>query len=362
MVYASAVREWSAFEAQILDPAFNAATMPLAISPPETTDQDTDASLGLSLFFVHELEAQNRRGGGGDELTHQATRAMYFARLGDIEMAKNEVRDLLRKSSHHPLGNYAFAVIHLSQSQAAQREAQRFDVMRQDADLQHESHWEHLAADADAKASLSSREALLHFVRALAHWPSTTVGKNKYWDDHQRRDRALIQVLALAFPCCHDFAAGEMSQLQSLSARKAGKPIAFFFDAELDAGVLAVLRECEASRYMSAPVAALVWKTWMLQIYFALSPTDYQRFLPVWVDQFRTASSSEAAHWLEPSNGWRVEAQLARWHLLSAVGQDGAVELVRTLERAATVRAQAFHDRACAFIINGPPESDDFDD
>ena len=103
--------------------------------------------------------------------------------------------------------------------------------------------------------------------------------------------------IAFQLSLSQDHGSVELSTFDRIKARKRGETLEWFFAADVDPVLLALLREYEAhglsprdwhrSRFELA--------TFILKLYFVLSPTDYARSLVVWEEALKVRYSATSS-------------------------------------------------------------------
>lgn len=357
--YANWLRDWPELERRLLDPKTDLRTEPLlsVVSPV----QATTSAVSLSLHMVRRLEEIDKRpprdlDGAGIE----AAKSLLLIDLGALELAESMLDDVLKASPDHAQANYAYAMLYLHKMHAHVQQANHFHMMRTEVDPDHASHWVHDEEDELDKVQQSKTTALQRLTRAYSSWPSTGTGKHRYWLDHQRRDHVLAVILHLAFDFAHDHAGGDLMNLLKLRDRREGRPIEAYFSPEVDAAVLAVAKEVEKSQPLGMLGSSFQRKTMLVQLYFALSPEEYSRFLPLWVREFTTEYTTAIEAAIVP--GWQgrnVTANVIREHLRRALGPDEIAKLLSHLEARCVAAKHAFHAEVLAFMTKVDNDDDD---
>lgn len=357
--YAKWLRDWPELERRLLDPKTNLLAQPLlsAASPvPATT-----SAVSLSLHMVRRLEEIDKHPPHNlDDAGIQAEKVLLFIDLGALDLAESMLDEVLKKSPNHAQANYAYAMLYLQKLQAHVQQANHFNMMRTEIDPDHASHWVHDEANEAAKVQVSKATALQRLTRAYRSWPSSGTEKHRHWLDQKRRDHVLAVIVHLAFDFAHDHAGGDLVNFTKLQDRREGRPVEVYFSAEIDAAILAVVKEVERSQPRQMRCSSFERMTLLLQLYFALSPDEYRRFQPFWVKEFTTKYTDAIEAAVVP--GWQgrnVLANVIREHLRLALGPDEIAALFSDVEARSVAAKHAFHADVLAFMNKVEAEDDD---
>jgi hypothetical protein len=132
---------------------------------------------------------------------------------------------------------------------------------------------------------------------------------------------------------------------------------------------LAVAREVECHAPMELRCGSALRATMLLQIYFALSPADYARFVPVWIEALERDTPLALEPLLAP--GWQGRNPLAnvvREHLKRNFAGERIEKFVAAVEARRHKVTTEFYAEALAFMTKDASADDaegcddDFDD
>jgi hypothetical protein len=358
--YANWLRDWPDLEQRLLNPKTNLRTQPL-LSVTSPTEATTSA-VSLSLHMVRRLEEIDKHPPRDlDGAGIQAAKVLLLIDLGALDVAESMLDDVLKELPNHAQANYAYAMLYLRKMRTHVQQANHFHMMRTEVDPDHASHWVHDEDEEICKVLDSKSTALQRLTRAYAAWPSSGTAKHRYWLDHLRRDHVLAVIFQLAFEFAHEHAGGDLMNLLKLRDRREGRPVEAYFSAEVDTVVLAVAKEIERSQPLQMRCTSFQRKTMLVQIYSALSPDEYRRFLPLWVNEFTTKYTDAVEAAIVP--GWQgrnVMANVVREHLRRALGPDEIAKLLGDLEARCVEANHAFHAEVLAFMNKVDNEDDEY--
>ncbi len=362
--YSDWLRNWPTLQAQLLDPKVDLRTRPLlqevGTAASDARSQTDKVAKSLSLHIVRQLEELDRTNGRGlNGVSLLATKALHVLQLGELALAEELAQKAVEADPDHALANYAWAMVHLAHAAQAKKEESQFAAMRSEVDIQHESHWENMGNRAGDDARGRERKALHRLGHALKNWPITRWKGGQGWSDHQRRDHLLAVIVPLAFQFVHDYGNVDLDMLNNLRDRRAGQAIEAYFAADLDATLVAAGRDVERYTPTRIRMGRFQLKTLLLQLYFALSPDDYKRFVPEWLKEFTQNPPRTVEAVLEP--GWHdseIWANVVREHLVRVLPIGDIVTLMGQVEATSLEATRSYHAKVLKFLTHVPTDDD----
>lgn len=343
-------------EQRLLDRDFDLTKRSLVAAPDvEGPNRDDTPVRPLSLFHARALEdIDNRRAGTDDPVRDQAERALHSLSLGLLDIAEGAANEALTAQPNHPYANYSAAVVHLARAQQHQREGTRYAVMRDEADFQHENYWDDLAAEEQMSARDRKRKAITTLATALRHWPTHTSGDRKDYEDGRARDRAMAFILKASWEFSHEYGSLDFGDYEKLRQRHAGETVADFFGPGTDDMVLEAGRRFERRGGYELPWTSFQTATAVLQLYWVLSPDDYDRYRPKWLEKLKLLRPDDVARVIDPKHKRSLWAQVARQHLQNALDADGIAALIAQVKERAVAEIEAFHAGVADYMTTDP--------
>jgi len=357
-IYGNWLAHHSRLEERLLNPQVDLHHDPLLV-PPGQDDRghpaevsQTGTPAALSFYITRRLEDLDKDTHRDlDDAGVQATKALHVLGLGEPGLAVAVVKEVLDQEPEHPHANYAFAMIHLARASASQKEAARYQVQYQEAEMRHEEMWEDMMFDAAMAARSYRKEALVRLVRALEHWPFTEWNEEKHWTDPQRRSRILEAIVEIAFEFVHAHGSVDSGDLRNILARQKGQTIGEHFGSELDPLVLKAAREAETRSPLFYPSRdSFGRKTMLLQIFFILSPDDYERLVPEWLEAFSKSPPWTMERYLTPPELTAIWPNVVREHLQRNLSTEKLKALLVELEEQGIEARKRLHESVQAFM------------
>ncbi|MFO0744113.1 MAG: hypothetical protein U1F43_00370 [Myxococcota bacterium] len=342
---------------RLLAPNVDLASHPLLARSPEAPVRPP-----LSLHLLRRLdEIEERVGRGGDPATTSAEKALVLVGAGELDLAAAA----LANAPEHHLADYAFAALHLARAQVATREANYYTLQAREVDPDHESHWEAMAESAAGGVFEGRREAFRRLVRAYRTWPFHEWKGQRIWDDDVRRRQVAAQIALLAFGYAHDHESVEMEHFDRIRRRRLGEPVETYFGVDIDAVVLGIAHDLERYTPIDLRLTTFQAKTLVLQLYFVLSPADYDRFAPRWVASMDKDDASAIAHMLMRPGRWNTWSLIVREHLQRNLDEAARRALTQALAERHVGQIREVHAAIGDFLVTDPKtqpvDEDDWD-
>ena len=357
-------------ERRLLDPDVDLRSEPLLPEHREVGGEAPDAlaptttPASLSFHVVRQLEELEKRASREhDDHGVEAQKALHVLRLGEHGLAEAMVQEVLESEPDHGLANYAFAMVYLARAEAAERDAARYQIQYQEAELRHEAYWEGLMADAAMDARERRRKALGHLVLAFRNWPFTDWNGRKHWTDYRRRGHLLAALVQIAFEFSHAHASVDYGDYIKIGARQRGEDIDHFFGPDMDSWIVEAAKEVEESTPMPLlRYGPLRNKSMLLQLYFVLSPKDYERLLPKWLDEFTKSPPRFVEPLLEGAERRSLWPNLIREHLQRNLDLEERSALLAQVENESRKHSKTFYEGVRAFMARTPEEEAEAED
>jgi hypothetical protein len=198
-------------------------------------------------------------------------------------------------------------------------------------------------------------------VRAYEHWPQHKDDRYTYFVDHQQRDHAITMAADIAFQLSHDHGSVEFGTLGRIGARRRGEPLEWFFAADVDPGLLALLRAYEAHRLRPRDCRRSRFEMAMLilQLYFVLSPADYTRYLVVWKEALEGALVRDVEPYLLEMGYPNPTAKVVREHVQRSMTVDELTGILLSLKQRHNVDTERFYGQVATFLADDGTEAPD---
>lgn len=362
-LYTSFVASFPAIRDRMLRADIDYAAELLIPAAARAVDPSHRARIDLkSLGLWSRIETLERRLAESDSPQVRADIALLLIGLDEPDRATQ----VLDEAIPHPRVHYARAVIYLYQAARLSSEGRYASFQAREAGLSHEQYFEDEAMELLGDARDARRKALELLARALDQWPFEVCGNHRTWEDWQTREKAKGFLLKLAFEFAHDHLSVDMHDVFRLAARRQGvdfetyyearrfgEPPTGYFGPDIDPVIVAIAKEEEKS-YTPTSVS-----TQILQIYFAVSPREYERYRPLWLDQIERHPASSTIAWLRPRHVQNPLLMSLKEHLKRAL-EDADREgfLTRLWKRHAEELGNE-HRELHAFIEAPPPSEDE---
>jgi hypothetical protein len=330
------------------------AAAPLLGSEASATQNGRRAPKPGDLYLLHRLDEIDRRGETlNDTARVQAEKALYLLGLDEFDIAEALLDEALAGAQNHAFCNYAAAMAALARARRRTVDANRYTLMMEEADRpSHEAEWEDCASEAIGDVLSPRKKALTRLLRAYEHWPQQKDGPHTWFIDHQQRNEAIALAADIAFQLSHDHGSVDFDTLRKIEARRRGEPVQWFFAADLDRILLAVLREYEAhgARPQDWRRSRFELTTVLLQLYFVLSPSEYTRYLPAWRKTLGDAIVSDVEPFLIEQGYPNPTARVVREHIQRAMSTDERTAMLQNLKERHQADMRRFYGEVAAFL------------
>jgi tetratricopeptide (TPR) repeat protein len=353
---------WDALAARLIE-GIDLAAAPILDQNAAAVYRGGRAAAPLDIYLLHRLEEVEKRSTRSDDASRiEAEKALYLLGLGELDLAEAMLENALALAPTHAFCNYAAAVVVIARTHRRISDANRFSLEAQEAyELSHETYWQDLAGGAGGDVLSLRRRALACLVRAYEHWPQHKEDRYTYFVDHQQRDHAITMAADIAFQLSHDHGSVEFSTFDRIKARRRGEPLEWFFAADVDPVLLALLREYEAHgpsphdwRRSRFELATLI-----LQLYFVLSPTDYARYLVGWKETLERALVRDVEPYLLEMGYPNPTAKVVREHVQRSMTEDERTEILLSLKQRHNADTERFYGQVATFLVDDGTEAPD---
>ncbi len=357
---------WDARVARLIE-GIDLAAAPILDQNATTVYPGGRKDAALDIYLLHRLEKVEKRSRRSEDAPQiEAEKALYLLGLGELDLAESILEGALERTPTHAFCNYAAAVVVIARAHRRISDANRFSLEAQEAcKLSHESYREDLAGDAVGDVLSLRRRALACLVRAYEHWPQHRDDRYTYFVDHQQRDHAIAMAADIAFHLSHDHGSVEFGTLGRIGARRRGEPLEWFFAADVDPGLLALLREYEAHglRPRDWRRSRFELATLILQLYFVLSPADYTRYLLVWKEALEGTLVRDVEPYLLEMGCPNPTAKVVREHVQRSMTEGELTGILLSLKQRHNADTERFYGQVATFLADdGTEDPDEWDE